>query len=89
MFNLADYLIERFGLTPRESELTVYMMENPESRNRELADAHGVTIDTIKTHLQSIYKKVEVKTRAHLVMVVGTINSLKSESSLHETPEKV
>jgi DNA-binding CsgD family transcriptional regulator len=36
-------------------------------RNREIADALYVSVDTVKTHLRHIYRKLDTNTRARTV----------------------
>jgi NarL family two-component system response regulator LiaR len=56
---------QNWGLTARESE--VLAMLTAGLRNREIADALYVSVDTIKTHLRHIYRKLETNTRARTV----------------------
>jgi NarL family two-component system response regulator LiaR len=54
-----------WGLTARESE--VLAMLTAGLRNREIADALYVSVDTVKTHLRHIYRKLETNTRSRTV----------------------
>jgi DNA-binding NarL/FixJ family response regulator len=56
---------QNWGLTARESE--VLAMLTAGLRNREIADALYVSVDTVKTHLRHIYRKLETNTRARTV----------------------
>ncbi len=56
--------IERFGLTPKEIEVTTLMLEK--KKNQEIANQLFVELSTIKTHINVIYKKVGVKNRSEL-----------------------
>jgi NarL family two-component system response regulator LiaR len=56
---------QTWGLTARESE--VLAMLTAGLRNREIADALYVSVDTVKTHLRHIYRKLETNTRARTV----------------------
>ena len=54
-----------WGLTSRESE--VLAMLTAGLRNREIADALYVSVDTVKTHLRHIYRKLDTNTRSRTV----------------------
>jgi DNA-binding NarL/FixJ family response regulator len=56
---------QNWNLTARESE--VLAMLTAGLRNREIADALYVSVDTVKTHLRHIYRKLETNTRARTV----------------------
>lgn len=56
---------QNWGLTQRESE--VLAMLTAGLRNREIADALYVSVDTVKTHLRHIYRKLGTNTRARTV----------------------
>ncbi|HKA03773.1 MAG TPA: response regulator transcription factor [Acidimicrobiales bacterium] len=53
------------GLTARESEALALLVRG--LRNREIADAMFVSVDTVKTHLASVYRKLGVRSRAEAV----------------------
>ena len=61
---LAWPLRER-GLTARESEALALLVSG--LRNREIAQAMYVSIDTVKTHLRHVYRKLNVRHRAEAV----------------------
>lgn len=61
---LAWPLRER-GLTARESEALALLVSG--LRNREIAQAMYVSIDTVKTHLRHVYRKLDVRHRAEAV----------------------
>ena len=50
------------GLTPREVEVLVQLARG--ARNREIADALGISSKTVSAHLERIYVKAGVTTRA-------------------------
>jgi DNA-binding NarL/FixJ family response regulator len=55
------------GLTARESEALALLVQG--LRNREIAQTMYVSIDTVKTHLASVYRKLEARNRAEAVAV--------------------
>ena len=55
---------ERHGLTKRETEVLRLLLEGKDNQN--IASAMGVSLGTVKAHLNHIYGKVGVKTRQEL-----------------------
>jgi DNA-binding NarL/FixJ family response regulator len=55
------------GLTARESEALALLVQG--LRNREIAQTMYVSVDTVKTHLASVYRKLEARNRAEAVAV--------------------
>lgn len=53
-------------LTPREQELLELLAKG--YSYKELADHLGITINTVRTHLQHIYEKLHVQSRTHAVL---------------------
>lgn len=63
--------LARFGLTPRESDVLQWLERG--KTNGEIAIILGLKLNTIKTHLESIYRKLGVENR-----LAATIMSLES-----------
>jgi DNA-binding NarL/FixJ family response regulator len=55
------------GLTVRESEALAMLVSG--LSNREIAQTMFVSIDTVKTHLANVYRKLDVRNRAEAVAV--------------------
>ena len=55
---------ENHGLTKRESEILRLLLEGKDNQN--IASAMGVSMGTVKAHLNHIYGKVGIKTRQEL-----------------------
>lgn len=53
------------GLTVRESEALAMLVSG--LSNREIAKAMYVSVDTVKTHLANVYRKLDVRNRAEAV----------------------
>jgi len=53
------------GLTARESEALALLVQG--LRNREIAQTMYVSLDTVKTHLASVYRKLGARNRAEAV----------------------
>ena len=47
------------GLTPRESEALVLLAQG--LTNRAIAKAMYVSVDTVKTHLRNVYRKLQLR----------------------------
>ncbi|NJL45363.1 MAG: helix-turn-helix transcriptional regulator [Leptolyngbyaceae cyanobacterium SM2_3_12] len=59
-------LLETLGLTPREAEVLFWIMEG--KTNAEIASLLHLSISTVRKHLEHIYLKLEVQTRAAAVV---------------------
>ncbi|MEL7002358.1 MAG: helix-turn-helix transcriptional regulator [Bacteroidota bacterium] len=57
--------IDKFNLTSKEKEVVRLILNN--KKNQDIADALFVELSTIKTHINNIYKKVDVKSRSDLI----------------------
>jgi len=62
---LKDFLIKK-GLSNREAEVAVLVSQG--LPNKEVAERLFVTEKTVKFHLTNIYKKMNVKSRAQLIV---------------------
>lgn len=58
----------RFSLTGREKELLVLLLKG--KSNKEISDLLCVSPETVKSHLQSIYKKLGVKSRMEAAILL-------------------
>ena len=58
---------EKFQLTVRENEILLMLLKG--KSNREIADMMYVSPETIKTHLQNIYRKLGVKSRMEAALL--------------------
>lgn len=64
-----DHLAECFDLTPAEHRVVQDLLAGHEAE--ALSVRHGVSIETTRTHIKSIYAKVGVKTREALFARLG------------------
>ncbi len=64
--NKLESVLDSQGLTPREMEVCQLVTEG--MSNQEIADDLGVALVTVKFHLQNIFKKMEIKSRAQLIV---------------------
>lgn len=67
-------------LTERESQIPESLSEG--KLNKEIAEEHGISLDTVKKHLKNIYRKINVRNRAEAVLYVNrkNINQQRSDS---------
>jgi DNA-binding NarL/FixJ family response regulator len=54
------------NLTDRESEVLAYVAKG--YRDKELAEKFFLSVDTVRTHLRNIYKKLHVRSRTEAVL---------------------
>lgn len=58
---------EKFSLTGREKEILVLLLKG--KSNKDIADIMYVSTETVKTHLQNIYRKLGVKSRMEAALL--------------------
>lgn len=56
---------DRFGLTPRESEVLALMCQG--LSNQEITERAFIGINTVKTHIRTLYRKIQVESRSQAV----------------------
>jgi DNA-binding NarL/FixJ family response regulator len=64
---VASRLASRVGLSPREVEVLERIAEG--KRNKEIADALGITQETVQTHIKRLFLKLNVNDRTAAVTV--------------------
>ncbi len=62
------------GLTPRENEVLKYLAQG--LTNKEISSKTHLAIDTVKTHLRSIYRKLGVKNRSQAITMINRQNKV-------------
>lgn len=65
---LSASLFQDLGLTKRQNDVIEYVAKG--YNNTEIADAMGVSVNTVKTHLATIYKKLGINYRTELVNII-------------------
>lgn len=65
--------ISEFGLTTREAEILNKLMEGLSVK--ELAEEVGISINTINVHIQKIYEKLKVNSRAEAMAKITRITN--------------
>jgi DNA-binding NarL/FixJ family response regulator len=71
----SEYEGKNFSLTPRESDVLVYLVKG--QSNKEIANALGLQIVTIKLHVRGICRKLGAKNRTQAALIAteaGLIN---------------
>lgn len=58
---------DRPVLTHREQEVLVHLLRG--ARNQDVADAIGIGIETVKSHIGSLFKKFGVRSRGELIAI--------------------
>ena len=64
-FERNNAAIAALGLSPRECQILELLASG--KSNKEMADTLGVSANTIKTHLASVYQKLEVGRRVQAI----------------------
>jgi LuxR family transcriptional regulator, maltose regulon positive regulatory protein len=68
------------GLSERELEIVKWMAEG--HKNREIADMAFISVNTVKTHAQNLFKKLGVKSRLQAIMRAQQLNLVKKSSRI-------
>ncbi|MBU1053339.1 MAG: LuxR C-terminal-related transcriptional regulator [Proteobacteria bacterium] len=64
--NISEKDTTTYGLTERELEILKLLADG--HKNREIADMSFISINTVKTHTQNLYKKLGVKSRLQAIV---------------------
>lgn len=65
--NLNKKLIERYGFTAREADIAARVIKG--YTNEEIADELCISVNTLKKHLQHIYRKANITSRVKLAVL--------------------
>lgn len=63
-----------FGLTPAEQRVATSLLEGRSPT--EIADAHGVSLPTVRTQVQAVFSRIGVRRQAELVRILGKVAAL-------------
>ena len=74
-FQKNDKAIEYLGLSARELEVLALVAEG--HSNKEIAGKLFVSVNTVKTHLQKVYEKLEVSRRTQAVEKARSLNLIQ------------
>ena len=74
-----QFVAERLGLTPAESRVAAALAEG--DTTRDIAEALGRTVGTIRYQYKQIYRKLKISTQAQLVRVVLLLPHGRAASS--------
>ena len=67
-----SYFSDDSGLTLREKQLSKLLISG--KTNKQIANEFCISIHTVKTHIQNIYKKLNVENRSSLITKILNIN---------------
>lgn len=67
--NEQNFASQRSELTPREYEILQYLTRG--LTNKEISTATHLAVDTVKTHLHNIFRKLGVKNRAQAIAQIS------------------
>ena len=72
-------IMHRFGLTNREADVAMRLMEG--DSYKEAAEALGITVNTVNAHVTEILRKAGVKSSRRLASVLLRETSYRSVSA--------
>ncbi len=67
-FHCSDDMVEKYHVTPRENEIISLIFKG--LTNREIGETLFITENTVKKHLNTIFRKLNIRTRAQLVQML-------------------
>lgn len=76
----AKYAIDELGLSKKEKVIIEHIGQG--KSNKQIADDLGISVNTVRVHVQNIYKKAHVTNRSELLY---KINSSSSSKDMHPT----
>ncbi len=65
-------------LTPREQEILRHLVRG--LTNKEISSATNLAVDTVKTHLRNIYRKLQVKNRTQAISMAVKLSRNSADS---------
>ena len=68
-YSKMNLVMQKAGLTGREMETCVLVKDG--MTNLEIADRLFISLETVKSHLQNIFQKIEVPSRTKLIAVLN------------------
>jgi DNA-binding CsgD family transcriptional regulator len=68
-----ETLVEQYGLSPSELRVLMGLMQG--QTPREIADAHGIAMPTIRTHLRHLFEKTGTTRQMQLVKLAMSMNA--------------
>ena len=61
--------MEELGLTPRQSEVMQLLLQG--KPNKDIARRLGLSVETVKDHVQAVLRALGVNSRTQAVLAVG------------------
>lgn len=75
----AEELIERYNITKREREIVALVCAG--KTNQEIADLLYISLQTVKDHLRSVFRKSKVRNRVELTNLFGSSGENEIETN--------
>jgi DNA-binding NarL/FixJ family response regulator len=60
---------EALGLTPRQADVLMHLLQG--KPNKDIARRMGVSVETVKDHVQAVLRALRVSTRTQAVLAVS------------------
>ncbi len=77
-------LIERYGLSAREGRVALQVAEG--ARNREIAAGMGLSVHTVRRHVEGVMKKLRVHTRSAVLPRLLLARASVATRDCHSAP---
>lgn len=79
-------LARALRLSTRELEIVICMIENRLETDEQIAAALGISPHTVHTHLERLFRKLDVTSRSHLILRVFSAYVREHDMDRHRTP---
>jgi DNA-binding CsgD family transcriptional regulator len=67
-----EVICKNFGISEREQDVLSLVIIG--TSQKDIADKLSISVNTVKSHLQNIYKKIGVSGRLQLIFKINSIN---------------
>lgn len=74
--NRFDFLCRKFEISEREKDVLLLIVGG--KSQKDIADELCISVNTVKSHLQSIYKKMRVSSKIQLLLKINSANEADS-----------
>lgn len=83
--SLPPQVCEQLGITPRQVEVLALLLRG--QANKDIARQLGVSIDTVKDHVQAVLRALGVNSRTQVVLEVGRLQRQRRLHASEPPPE--
>jgi DNA-binding NarL/FixJ family response regulator len=83
--SLSPQFCEQFGLTPRQAEVLTLLLRG--QANKAIARQLGLSVETVKDHVQAVLRALGVSSRTQAVLEVSRLQQMRRLQTNEPPPE--